>query len=57
MTVVLLKIRSTMTIGDFRERLTDEILNSQSSHNSDREHDLLERIAFVSMELRLLIGR
>lgn len=40
-------------MGDFREGLTDEVLNPQPSHNSDREHDLLERIAFVSVELRL----
>ena len=34
-------------------RLTDEVLNTQPGHNPDWEHDFLERMALVSVELRL----
>lgn len=46
-----------MVSSDFRKELTNEILNSQPCHNPDREHDFLEWIAFVSMELKLPIKR
>ena len=31
--------------------LTDEVPDPQPSHDSDREHDLLKWVAFVSMKL------
>lgn len=36
-------------------RLTDEALDTQLGHNSNRKHDSLERMAFVRMELELSI--
>jgi len=45
-----------MTTSDSREEFTDEALHAQPSHNSDRKHDFLERITFVSVELKLSIG-
>lgn len=44
------------TIRNFRARLTDEVLNTQLGHNSDRKHDFLECITFVCVELKSLIS-